>query len=76
VNRRIINFRQDSFHQDDVGEWIADLECGHSQHVRHQPPWTLRPWVLSEEGRREFLGYELLCVKCAMPHQGSANATT
>ena len=30
------------FHQDATQEWVADLECGHQQHVRHPPPW-LRP---------------------------------
>ena len=30
------------FHQDEAQEWVADLECGHQQHVRHTPPW-LRP---------------------------------
>lgn len=52
------------FHQDEEGHWVADLECGHSQHVRHDPPWQLRPWVVTEEGRNRFLGTELDCVKC------------
>lgn len=52
------------FHQDDAGAWVADLECGHTQHVRHDPPWTLRPWVLTEEGRTAFLGHELICPAC------------
>lgn len=55
------------FHQDEEGHWVAELECGHSQHVRHEPPWTLRPWVLTEEGRRNFLGHELTCPDCAQP---------
>jgi hypothetical protein len=59
MRRRIVAFHQDASH-----DWIADLECGHSQHVRHQPPWTLRPWVLTEEGRLSFLGRELLCNEC------------
>ena len=52
------------YHQDDEGHWVADLRCGHGQHVRHQPPMTSRPWVLTEEGRRAFLGTELNCKKC------------
>ncbi len=52
------------FHQDDVGDWVADLECGHTQHVRHDPPLVTRPWVLSEEGRRSRLGQTLLCLVC------------
>jgi hypothetical protein len=53
-----------AFHQDDAGDWIADLECGHSQHVRHEPPWTLRPWVMEEDTRAAFLGRELVCGTC------------
>jgi hypothetical protein len=30
------------FHQDERFDWVADLECGHQQHVRHNPPWTTR----------------------------------
>lgn len=52
------------FHQDEQGDWIADLSCGHTQHVRHRPPWTLRPWVITEEGRRKHLGTTLMCRKC------------
>ena len=39
-----------SYHVDEYGDWVADLQCGHGQHVRHQPPMTNRPWVLTEEG--------------------------
>lgn len=59
MKRRII-----AFHQDEQGDWIADLECGHTQHVRHDPPWTNRPWVITPEGREEFLGHELPCAVC------------
>jgi hypothetical protein len=52
------------FHTDDEGHWVADLECGHGQHVRHNPPWQMRPWVLTPEGRASFLGVELRCAKC------------
>jgi len=52
------------FHQDEQGDWIADLACGHAQHVRHQPPLTSRPWVLTEAGRRSHLGQQLNCLKC------------
>lgn len=57
--RRIVGFRQD-----DQKHWIAELECGHTQHVRHDPPWQNRPWVASEEGRRTFVGKRLDCLKC------------
>jgi len=52
------------FHTDEEGHWVADLACGHGQHVRHNPPWTLRPWVLTEEGRLSRLGATLECKKC------------
>jgi hypothetical protein len=29
-----------------------------------RPPWELRPWVMTEEGRREYLGKALRCVRC------------
>jgi hypothetical protein len=59
VPRRIIGF-----HQDDEAHWVADLECGHTQHVRHDPPWQQRPWVVTAEGRQRFLGTSLRCVLC------------
>lgn len=62
VPRAIIGFAPD-----EGGVWVAKLECGHGQHVRHNPPWQLRPWVLTEQGRNEHLGVALACVKCSMP---------
>ncbi|HVT93739.1 MAG TPA: DUF3565 domain-containing protein [Bryobacteraceae bacterium] len=59
MKQRIIGF-----HQDDKDHWIADLECGHTLHVRHDPPWMNRPWVVTEEGRASFIGHELVCQKC------------
>ncbi|PKF36908.1 DUF3565 domain-containing protein [Acinetobacter proteolyticus] len=52
------------FHLDEEGHWVADLACGHGQHVRHDPPWQNRPWVLTEQGRNEKLGVMLECKKC------------
>ena len=52
------------FHLDKEGDWVAELECGHNQHVRHNPPMVERPWVLTEEGRNKFLGYPLSCKLC------------
>jgi len=52
------------FHKDEEGHWVADLECGHTQHVRHDPPWQLRPWVVTPAGRNEHLGKELNCKLC------------
>ena len=52
------------FHRDEQGDWVAELECGHGQHVRHRPPWEMRPWVVTSEGRRDQLGNVLRCKKC------------
>ena len=49
---------------DDAGDWRAKLECGHYQHVRHEPPLITREWVLTEEGRASRIGGELNCKKC------------
>lgn len=52
------------YRKDDENDWVAELACGHFQHVRHNPPWTNRPWVESPQGRQEMLGYYLHCKKC------------
>lgn len=52
------------FHQDEERHWVAELECGHTQHVRHDPPWVNRPWVTSAEGRADMLGFRLDCRLC------------
>jgi tellurite methyltransferase len=36
----------EGFHQDTEGDWVAELDCLHRQHVRHRPPFQKRPWVL------------------------------
>ena len=59
MNRHIVGF-----HTDDEGHWVAKLDCGHNQHVRHKPPWILRPWVTTAEGRKKALGRALDCRKC------------
>ena len=59
MRRRIVGF-----HQDAEGHWVADLECGHGQHVRHDPPWQERPWVVTEDSRSRFIGNTLECVVC------------
>jgi hypothetical protein len=59
MNRKITGF-----HQDDEGHWRADLDCGHRQHVRHDPPLTSRPWVLTTAGRVSRIGFELNCKRC------------
>ena len=59
IPRKIVDF-----HLDERLDWVADLECGHQQHVRHNPPWTNRHWVTTPQGRYEHLGYELPCLVC------------
>jgi len=54
------------FHQDDEGHWVADLECGHSQHMRHDPPWQDRAWVLTPDGRARFIGVRVECPLCGV----------
>ena len=53
-----------AFHQDDAGEWVADLSCLHGQHVRHQPPFRLAPWVLDDTERSARIGSPLDCPLC------------
>lgn len=48
-----------SFHKDDKDHWIAEIECGHFQHMRHNPPIVIFLWVLSEQGRESMLRYKL-----------------
>ena len=52
------------FIQDEEGHWVAELSCGHTQHVRHEPPFVSRPWVLTPEGRESRLGEHLDCLRC------------
>jgi len=52
------------FHQDEAGDWVAELACGHAQHMRHRPPWLVRAWVSTEEGRREKIGSAIECPVC------------
>ena len=44
------------FHLDEEQHWVAELACGHDQHVRHTPPWQNRPWVMTKQGRKEKIG--------------------
>lgn len=59
MERKIIGF-----HRDSKNDWVADLSCGHGQHVRHNPPFENRPWVITEDGRASKLGVTLNCVRC------------
>jgi tellurite resistance-related uncharacterized protein len=52
------------FHLDDQGDWVAELDCWHNQHVRHQPPFQVRTWVTTSAGRTEHIGTMLECPLC------------
>lgn len=69
MNSKIVGF-----HRDEVGGWVADLDCGHTQHVRHDPPWQNRPWVETVKGRKSRLEQVLDCKRCtetcAAMHRG------
>ncbi|CAI8838823.1 Protein of unknown function [Pseudomonas koreensis] len=49
---------------------MAELSCGHTQHLRHQPPWQSRAWVLDPAQRIEKIGQPFACGWCA---QGSVS---
>jgi hypothetical protein len=66
MQRRIIGFDRD-----EEGDWVALLECGHRQHVRHKPPFINRPWVVTEQGRAERVGAELSCRLCDQDASGA-----
>ncbi len=65
------------YHLDEENDWVAKLECHHGQHVRHNPPFIQRPWVVTEKGRKDKIGEVLNCLKCDhnepadewLPHQ-------
>lgn len=59
MKRRIMGFYEDT-----EGHFVAMLECGHEQHVRHKPPFIERPWVATEEGRRAKIGEFAKCRAC------------
>jgi len=64
MQQAIVGFHIDEDLAQQCCSWVADLACGHGQHVRHDPPWQNRPWVLTEQGRKEKLGMMLECKKC------------
>jgi hypothetical protein len=67
MERSIVGFRRDE-HDD----WVAELSCGHAQHVRHRPPFELRPWVLDDATRNAKLGTGRDCPLCDVEHGGEA----
>ncbi|MDO8697785.1 MAG: DUF3565 domain-containing protein [Pseudomonas sp.] len=61
------------FHQDADGHWVASLSCGHTQHLRHQPPWQNRAWVMAAAQRQARLGELFPCGWCAQQAADSIN---
>ena len=52
------------FARDAAGAWVAHLSCLHGQHVRHNPPFRLAPWVLDDAERAARVGAALDCPLC------------
>lgn len=74
MQRQIVRFVTD-----DIGEWVAVLDCHHRQHVRHTPPFRVNPWVLDDRGRDGRLGTALdcpLCDRCELPSDLVLGRTT
>ena len=59
MDRPIVAFRQD-----EAGTWVAELACGHSQHIRHNPPVRSAPWVLDDDERNARIGADIECRLC------------
>ncbi|EIK95256.1 hypothetical protein PMM47T1_17215 [Pseudomonas sp. M47T1] len=55
----------EDFIRDEHGHWVVVLSCGHTQHLRHQPPWQSRPWVLDADKRAQQIGKSFRCGWCA-----------
>ncbi|WP_339532543.1 DUF3565 domain-containing protein [Pseudomonas mucidolens] len=53
------------FHRDEEQHWVVELSCGHTQHLRHQPPWQSRAWVTDPAQRFEKIGQPFACGWCA-----------
>ncbi|MDQ3895788.1 MAG: DUF3565 domain-containing protein [Actinomycetota bacterium] len=53
-----------AFSRDDAGDWVAHLSCLHGQHIRHNPPFRLAPWVLDAAQRAARVGAVLDCPLC------------
>ena len=59
MNRALVDF-----HEDENSDWVAELACGHRRHMRHDPPFRERPWVVTSEGRQSQIGSEVDCAEC------------
>ena len=52
------------YHKDEEDHWVAELACGHFQHIRHDPPWAERHWTQTRADRESMIGFQLDCRKC------------
>lgn len=52
------------FHQDDAGDWVAELNCLHGQHMRHRPPFQDRAWATDALTREARIGSSIDCPLC------------
>jgi tellurite resistance-related uncharacterized protein len=52
------------FRRDDEGDWVAELSCLHSQHIRHDPPFWEAAWIEDDEARAARVGQPLDCPLC------------
>ncbi|MGY2291415.1 DUF3565 domain-containing protein [Pseudomonas sp. SDO528_S397] len=57
------------FYQDADQHWVVQLSCGHTQHLRHQPPWQSRAWVNDPAQRLEKIGHAFACGWCAQERE-------
>ena len=67
------------FVADEVGDWVARLDCHHRQHVRHRPPFRVAPWVDDAAERDRRIGTRLdcpLCDRCEIPEGLTVMRTT
>jgi hypothetical protein len=59
MHRQVIGF-----YQDKDQHWVARMDCADGQHVRHDPPWMVREWVMKESSREARIGSWMECRKC------------
>ncbi len=52
------------FRRDELGDWVADLSCLHSRHIRHRPPFSEAAWIEDDAARADRIGQLLDCPLC------------
>jgi tellurite methyltransferase len=52
------------FHRDEENDWVAEISCGHDQHMRHRPPFQLREWTTDAAGRDSHVETPIGCSLC------------